>query len=405
MSKLLLALAAGSAVFLWIAFVPPLRERSPEPIESSSHPGVDHHFSLSYVAARVRFRARALRAGATQQSYVIAHDDYTDTDLTMDTAFFQGSEPTKLLVHLSGTHGVEGFAGSAIQAKILDGMQEAGGKVQGPSLLFVHAVNPFGFHNRRRFNEDNIDLNRNWLLTQEEWDAVMARGKNQFGYEDLAGLLNPPPMRWYGWYTTMVWNLLRHAFHLGKARVAIVTGQYHNMRGVYFGGNMRARSTTTLWSILTSDTFVDVGTVVTIDVHSGLGASGEDSLMVDDGELATKAHGLLGDCEDAKRVTFPEAGGASEGYDAMVGGINVPRAFPQADGLHITQEFGTLAGFRVAWALIFENAAFWGVPRSSYTYEFAAQKLQDAFYVNTLEWKTSVLRRGVTLFDRVRDRM
>jgi hypothetical protein len=29
-----------------------------------------------------------------------------------------------------------------------------------PTLVFVHAVNPFGFANNRRVNEENIDLNR-----------------------------------------------------------------------------------------------------------------------------------------------------------------------------------------------------------------------------------------------------
>jgi hypothetical protein len=29
-----------------------------------------------------------------------------------------------------------------------------------PTIVFVHAVNPFGFANNRRVNEDNVDVNR-----------------------------------------------------------------------------------------------------------------------------------------------------------------------------------------------------------------------------------------------------
>eukprot|EP00957_Ditylum_brightwellii_P032243 2443418-Ditylum_brightwellii.AAC.1 len=41
-------------------------------------------------------------------------------DLTIDVAIYRGSEKN-VLIHMSGTHGVEGFAGSAVQSSILGG--------------------------------------------------------------------------------------------------------------------------------------------------------------------------------------------------------------------------------------------------------------------------------------------
>lgn len=31
-------------------------------------------------------------------------------------------------------------------------------------IVLVHAVNPFGFLNNRRWNENGVDLNRNFLV-------------------------------------------------------------------------------------------------------------------------------------------------------------------------------------------------------------------------------------------------
>ena len=62
---------------------------------------------------------------------------------------------------ISGTHGVEGFAGSALQVGLLDeGIQNELSPES--AVLMIHAINPYGMAHLRRFNEDNVDLNRNF---------------------------------------------------------------------------------------------------------------------------------------------------------------------------------------------------------------------------------------------------
>jgi hypothetical protein len=90
-------------------------------------------------------------------------------------------------------HGVEGFAGSAVQVAALKGIaaeaatdttaaaaaaaaasasgNAASTRSKPYTLCFVHAVNPYGFAALRRFNENNVDLNRN-NLTPEQWKQV-----------------------------------------------------------------------------------------------------------------------------------------------------------------------------------------------------------------------------------------
>ena len=45
----------------------------------------------------------------------------------------------------------------------------------------------------RRFNENNVDLNRNGLFSAKEWEVETSRDANIAGYEDFSeGLFNPP---------------------------------------------------------------------------------------------------------------------------------------------------------------------------------------------------------------------
>ncbi len=67
------------------------------------------------------------------------------------------------LLLTSATHGVEGFCGSGCQVALLhdDGFV-ALARGAGVAVVFLHAVNPYGFSHLRRTNEDNVDLNRNF---------------------------------------------------------------------------------------------------------------------------------------------------------------------------------------------------------------------------------------------------
>ena len=61
-----------------------------------------------------------------------------------------------------------------------------------PALVFVHAINPHGFAWRRRWNENNVDLNRNFLKAGWEPDADPRYRESLRAYEELMGFLNPP---------------------------------------------------------------------------------------------------------------------------------------------------------------------------------------------------------------------
>ena len=106
-------------------------------------------FSETYFEARDKFRSIANQVGAQLHSLTIV-DDYTT-----DIAIFTGNQPG-LVVHTSGVHGIEGYAGSAIQLAWL--LTKAGSSPNDrPTIILVHAVNPYGMANYRRFNENNVE--------------------------------------------------------------------------------------------------------------------------------------------------------------------------------------------------------------------------------------------------------
>ncbi|MEZ6089290.1 MAG: DUF2817 domain-containing protein [Pirellulaceae bacterium] len=125
------------------------------------------HYSKTYAEARRRFVDAARLVGASVHSYRIRVDG--DEELSIDVAI-QGPDDAPTIVTSSGVHGVEGYFGSAVQLSLLERWRTYGCDNETRHVL-IHAVNPFGFSHLRRFNEENIDLNRNFLLPGDAYSG------------------------------------------------------------------------------------------------------------------------------------------------------------------------------------------------------------------------------------------
>ncbi|MES1264355.1 MAG: DUF2817 domain-containing protein, partial [Variovorax sp.] len=122
-------------------------------------------FAANYAQARAGFLAAAEQRGLKAESALLpGRKGAQGEDLAMDAVLLGPADAASLLIVTSGTHGVEGFCGSGCQRALLaddDWLRRVdAGKV---AVLLVHALNPWGFSYLRRANEDNIDLNRNFL--------------------------------------------------------------------------------------------------------------------------------------------------------------------------------------------------------------------------------------------------
>jgi len=180
-------------------------------------------FSESYPEARGKFLDAARAAGAK-----LAHYPHpAGGALHLDVAVLGPPEAPNILVVGSGTHGVEGFAGSAAQVAWL---REAHRLPAHAALALFHAHNPWGFERRTRVTEENVDLNRNFVdfrrpppanagyaevhphITPQTWDEA-----------SIAGIF-----RWLDGYRDRVGE---KAFS-----TAFNGGQYSHADGIFYGG-------------------------------------------------------------------------------------------------------------------------------------------------------------------------
>ncbi|CEG50290.1 RxLR-like protein [Plasmopara halstedii] len=373
---------------------------------SSINISVDIHYSDSYYQARKIFRLRAEAAGAQLFSLPLQH--IQSMDLTVDIAVLEGSRD-RVLLHISGTHGVEGFAGSAIQAALLE--REAASQRSAdkkPTVIFVHALNAYGFAKLRRCNEHGIDLNRNWL-TPEEFQEHQARDPNRVGYMDVFDLLNPKELN--GFFNSVWLKSLIYLTTMGfeSIKQATVNGNYHFPQTLYYGGTELEPSLALLQDFLLEHVdFSIVTKFAMVDVHTGLGPSGVDTLMLGSSSNMTLARNVFAGPEYANKVVFihDHDNPVSRGYDGVNGftfdGVaKLSGSQNNGNAILVCQEFGTVPGIFILKALIEENTVYYHYPSSVNRLSYA-QKLRDVFYLHRSSfWKSEVLHRGVAVFDRL----
>ncbi len=225
-------------------------------------------FSDTYTTARDRFVEAARNAGAELQSYVNPNaKGPAGEPLSLDTAWFGPKDASAVLVNTCGTHGAEGFAGSAAQ---LDWIERGGPSslARGVAVLLIHAVNPFGFAWCLRGTENNVDLNRNWL------DHAAPHPENPL-YEQIHPLLCPKRIDEKAVNRLLNEGARLIAKHgLWSIEDAISRGQYTHPDGFHFGGLSLEWSTITLQTIVETE-LAQTQQVAFIDWHTGPVGDGE----------------------------------------------------------------------------------------------------------------------------------
>jgi hypothetical protein len=188
---------------------------------------------LSYKEARQAFLAASVSGNASVDSRLHSAKGPAFEDLYLDVARVGKADSPKALVILSGTHGVEGYCGSVCQRALLT---QPIPSIPETTIYLLHAVNPFGFAYNRRVNEDNVDLNRNFV------DFALGELPKNNKYEDLEALLNPRSLDEESieqlnpalaeWLTTPQ--------RVCEFKTEVLRGQYQFPRGIFFGGTRAA---------------------------------------------------------------------------------------------------------------------------------------------------------------------
>jgi predicted deacylase len=224
---------------------------------------INDYFSSDYYAARKRFCAKATALNWRQESYFIRED------LSIDVAIstYLPNRPTILVT--SGLHGGEGFFGSAVQLALMD----SGSLATDLNWVFIHALNPYGFAHLRRCNEDNIDLNRNFLLPDEEY-----RGSSPI-YGKISAVLNPERLGSIDWFVPQMLGAIAK-YKLANIWQAVAEGQYDFPKGLFFGGQAASKTQQILQEHL-PQWIGDSQNILHLDFHTGLGKWGTYKLLMD----------------------------------------------------------------------------------------------------------------------------
>ncbi len=338
-------------------------------------------FSPDYAVARDRFRDAARTAGASLDALSIEARGPRQEPLTIDIAHFGTRDARSVLVHTSGLHGVEAYAGAAVQLAALEAPPSP---PEGCALVLVHVLNPYGMAWLRRTNENNVDLNRNFLRRDERWEGAPAL------YPRLDPLLNPPsPPARDGFRLRLALAALRHG--LPASRQAIAEGQYDFPRGLFYGGKALESGPRQYLDWL-SRNLARAARLFAIDLHTGLGRRGEESLFVEPGVNTTST----ADLERAldRRLIDPATGRAAYQIRGGLGGA-LSQALPGVRADFVLQEIGTRPALAVLHALREENR--WHHYGTADLRHPAKHALLEALCPTAAGWRRRAVGHGLSL--------
>ncbi len=290
-----------------------------------------HYFSTQYQQCRDGFLAQMRQLPKSEVRSFSCHIPQF-SDCAIDAFIFDpkvnGKDARKALVLISGTHGVEGYAGSAVQQFLLQQLLDGEWRLANDTaLVMIHALNPWGMQWARRCDQDGIDLNRNFV--------------------DFSALPKPHPE------TVKLLNALQLSDAEERKRALkqlekllgqtefeklFSGGQYQHSWAPFYGGRQAAFSSRVLDKLINDWQLADRELVV-FDLHTGLGPYGFGELISDHPATSRGAHyaqqvfgHAVAQTDLGMSFSVPKAGLLDYRWHALM----------QQRGCFLTLEFGTL---------------------------------------------------------------
>ncbi|MFV0593187.1 MAG: M14 family metallopeptidase [Draconibacterium sp.] len=352
------------------------------------------YFHDSWVECRDAFRSEAEHLKERLDSveiFSVPLKSATDKDLTIDFCYVPPKDTTrKLVILISGTHGIEGYVGSAVQQMLMQEFFQPE-MFSNTGVLLVHGLNAWGFKHQRRFTENNVDLNRNFNL-----DRSLFETEND-GFVALYDMLTPKG--------ELNMNSLGNRFFMVKAiqkiaqkgmpalLQAFAQGQYRFPEGIYFGGQDFEPQVQILSRVLT-DIASPYQQILNIDLHTGFGERGKLHLFpnpVDDPVLRNSMERVF----NGYRIDWGDSDNFYTIYGQLVEYIG--KLFPEKLSIPMMLEFGTLntgstiGAVKSAHISIVENqGAHYGYKTPSDSIK-AKAGYYEMFYPPSEKWRSNAL--------------
>jgi Protein of unknown function (DUF2817) len=344
-------------------------------------------YSETYAEARQKFLVLAADRGAEVVSVVHPTERGAQgEDLAIDMATFGDPKAHKTLLLVSGTHGQEGFLGSALQIEWLRNL-EIPDEV---NVVALHALNPWGFSHLSRTDEKNIDINRNFT------DYGVAAPQ-----DDLYPILFPAlcPDDWTE--ETIDWSAARDelAREYGVKRMVntVGAGQIVAPTGMNYIGTGPSWSRTVVSDVL-PQVLVNAQKIAFLEWHTGLGGYGELSHipMMEPGSAGyERTFEFLG--EEARK-TFSDGLDFTDGVTPDYRGYFtawVPTTVPHAEWAGLTIEVGTIDVVSVVDGIRADRWLKFGKGRSTLSREEIRDFMMERLNPSDPQWRAAAMKNGL----------
>lgn len=366
-------------------------------------------FPRSYEGSRAKFRQNLDRVQQFWSGARLgAHRISSQEGLTID--WIQADPQVsyeRLLILITGEHGIEAFVGSAILQVLIDNYLPRLAPAD-TGLLLVHAINPWGMKYRRRVNSQNVDLNRNFIWTEGKAELAYDPALNP-AYRQLSSLLNPQKAVRHQFASTLSFSvrLASNLFRFGLSNFwkYIVIGQYHDPHGIYYGGSELQEEAQVLIDLL-REQINPYRQVLVIDVHTGFGPRYQMSLINSALELRESA-------SLAREFNYPCILKAnSEDFYPIRGDLLnylynlVNTEFPDVGLFATTFEFGTFgdsipAMLRDLRATILENQLYWYGALSNSARIWIQREFEELYFPGELKWRVKAIEDACRALDGI----
>jgi hypothetical protein len=191
----------------------------------------------------------------------------------IDSFLCENKNNNKILMITTGEHGIEGYAGNVfLQMFIKEYLPIL--KHNGISVILIHAINPWGMKHKRSVNENNVDLNRNFV-----WERHNL-GNRSFMQMKRYFTKRKPVRKSDLNLTKSFLELIPYMTKLGKKGIkeALAKGQFVEEKSVYYGGEKDEKSTEYMKEIY-DEVYNNYEFVLHLDIHTGAGPKNKMSIV------------------------------------------------------------------------------------------------------------------------------
>ncbi|KIL53021.1 M14 family metallopeptidase [Jeotgalibacillus campisalis] len=353
---------------------------------------IDTYFQTNYEASRKVFRSHLEKVKKYWPNARLATQKIgKGKDNTIDMIHAEATETNeKVLFFTTGEHGIEGYAGAAVTDLFMqEYLTQVDPKTTG--ICFIHALNPWGMRNFRRVTENNIDLNRNYLVNRDEVPENINKH-----YENEEELFLP---------TGKIQNLRKERRKLhGQLLKALATegysgitqakgmGQFQFPKGVYYGGEKEEESAIFLKDVQRK-LLTHYSRVIHMDWHTALGKSNEVTMVMSEND-SRQVEGLKEQykLENIQKFSPKYVKGDSTNHFHAVRN----RDFSDKYLFSCLFEFGTFgtskkAELREFMTIILENHLYWDGAENEDDMEEILNEFRAMFYPVERKWRQSVI--------------